>query len=387
MNLSIGDPVGCGDGHRCRVAGRRRGGRRRDRRGGRRGQRRPANCTVKSPGAAGVGADGRRDGRHGRRRVLASLLLEPRPDRRRPDQARRLRARASTCRWPCPAAGYVANSGTSVAAPFTTGTALLMLQANPDAHAGPDQADDHEHRGRLGPAGQGQRVRRRTPRRLRGAARRRRAACRAPGGARPPHVERHACRGSGRHERHRDRRPPFPAGGDDARAGQWLRPLAARRRRRERRDDDDPVWAVAAGGHHAQRARAGPLHRARRGARRRRRLRRRRLGGARSGGCGSARPDARELPAATNDDTPVAAGYRRHRARRFPGGRGARAARRAGRAAARRHAAARPVVDRRHARARAGRLHGRHRAGRQRRQRHTPLRGVRAWTQRRRPRR
>ena len=116
---------------RRRVAGGRRGGGRRDRRRGRGGQRRPGELHCQVARRGGVGADGRRDGRHGRRRVLA------RPSSRvgaRPPTAGSSPTsppRASTCRWPSPAAGYVASSGTSVAAPFTTGTALLMLQANP----------------------------------------------------------------------------------------------------------------------------------------------------------------------------------------------------------------------------------------------------------------
>ena len=52
INLSIGDPAGCGDGTDVASQGRRRRRRGWDRGRGGRGQRGPATCTVKSPAAA-----------------------------------------------------------------------------------------------------------------------------------------------------------------------------------------------------------------------------------------------------------------------------------------------------------------------------------------------
>ena len=96
INLSLGDPNGCGDGTDVAsqavdaavaagivvVAAAGNSG--------------PDALHDQVARRGGVGADRRRDGRHRRRRLLRRLVLEPRPDRRRPDQAGHLRARAST---------------------------------------------------------------------------------------------------------------------------------------------------------------------------------------------------------------------------------------------------------------------------------------------------
>ncbi len=130
MNLSIGDPVGCGSGTDVAsqavdaavaagivvVAAAGNAG--------------PANCTVKSPGAvesaltvgamADTGAGGFSQGFFSSRGPTADGRIKP-----------DISAAGVNVPMAMPGGGYVANSGTSVAAPFTTGTALLMLQANP----------------------------------------------------------------------------------------------------------------------------------------------------------------------------------------------------------------------------------------------------------------
>ena len=130
MNLSIGDPVGCGAGTDVAsqavdaavaagivvVAAAGNAG--------------PANCTVKSPGAvesaltvgamADTGAGGFSQGFFSSRGPTADGRIKP-----------DISAAGVNVPMAMPGGGYVANSGTSVAAPFTTGTALLMLQANP----------------------------------------------------------------------------------------------------------------------------------------------------------------------------------------------------------------------------------------------------------------
>jgi serine protease AprX len=130
MNLSIGDPVGCGSGTDVAseavdaavaagivvvIAAGNHG---------------PANCTVKSPGAAesaltvGAMAD---TGAGGFSQAFFSSRGPTADGRIKPDVS----AAGVNVPMAKPGGGYVASSGTSVATPFTTGTALLMLQANP----------------------------------------------------------------------------------------------------------------------------------------------------------------------------------------------------------------------------------------------------------------
>jgi serine protease AprX len=130
INLSIGDPIGCGDGTDVAsqavdaavtagilvVAAAGNAG--------------PATCTIKSPAAAesaltvgamaDTGAGGFFHGYFSSRGPTAD-------DRIKPD----VTAAGVDVVMPSPAGGYIEGTGTSAAAPFTTGAALLMLQTHP----------------------------------------------------------------------------------------------------------------------------------------------------------------------------------------------------------------------------------------------------------------
>ena len=102
----------------------------------------PANCTVKSPGAVesaltvGAMAD---TGAGGFSQAFFSSRGPTADGRIKPDISAAGRQRV---RWPSPAAATSTSSGTSVATPFMTGTALLMLQVNPALTPAAGQADD-----------------------------------------------------------------------------------------------------------------------------------------------------------------------------------------------------------------------------------------------------
>ena len=72
--------------------------------------------------------------------------------------------------------GYSIYSGTSMATPFVAGVVAADARREPVADAAADQGRHDLHRGGLGPAGRRRRLRRGPARRLRGAARGRRAA-------------------------------------------------------------------------------------------------------------------------------------------------------------------------------------------------------------------
>lgn len=130
INLSIGDPAGCGDGTDVAskavdaavaagivvVAAAGNAG--------------PASCTVKAPGAAesaltvGAMAD---TGAGGFSQAYFSSRGPTADGRIKPD----ISAPGVNVVTPVPGGGYISGSGTSTAAPFMTGVALLMLQAHP----------------------------------------------------------------------------------------------------------------------------------------------------------------------------------------------------------------------------------------------------------------
>jgi serine protease AprX len=135
INLSLGDPTGCGDGTDVAsqavdaavaagitvVAAAGNAG--------------PGTCTIKSPAAAesaltvGAMAD---TGAGGFSQAWFSSRGPTADGRIKPDVS----APGVSVVIPAPGGGLVAGTGTSAAAPFVTGTALLMLQVNPNLTPG-----------------------------------------------------------------------------------------------------------------------------------------------------------------------------------------------------------------------------------------------------------
>ena len=214
--------------HRPDLAGDRARGRGGDRRRGRGRQRRPRHLHRRHARRGAGGADRRRDGRPRAGRLLPRVVLEPRPDLRRPHQARRRRARLPHHVRRGEHDQRLRDLQRHEHGDAVRGRRLAAdARREPVADAAADQGRDDLDRRGLGPAGRRSRLRRRPARRLRRAARDRRAARLDRRGGADAHVpQRLALRHRREHRHHTQRhRHAVPDRGDDDRVERHGRDL------------------------------------------------------------------------------------------------------------------------------------------------------------------